>query len=177
MSTNESSPSNTIDLLGMANAIQGKPLLRQAVGKRFIQFELGTDTYAVPITQVIETGPLPDLTLLPAINPSIRGVINFRGEVLPLLDLRLLLAYTDSFAAKGESLLVVRTTNSSGPCGLAVDRVMGLLALAESDIQPPVRNFTTGLSNRQGQLVHLLDLEILFHNLSLTTFQGDNHVR
>lgn len=126
---------------------------------RFIQFALADQTYAIPIVHVIESGPLLPITQLPAVHSSIRGVINFRGDILPLLDLRAMLGSTSTGAH--EKLLVVNSPASQGPCAFAVDQVLGL----QSAPLPITTN--------------LLDLDLLFQRLLTPepALKGDSHVR
>ena len=166
-----------LDLVSMVYSIDKQlaaagqiPLLPQPLRalptQRLIHFAIAGDSYALPIAQVIETGHLPDVTPLPNVNPSLRGVISFRGDVLPLFDLRRLLGHVDSFESPGEKMLIVRSANSHGSCALAVDRVVGLIALWPEEMTPTSNNFTSGFWDRQGSLIRLLNLERLFHHLS-----------
>ena len=140
---------------------------------RYIQFWMAADAFAVPIAQVIESGRLPDVAPLPCVHEAIRGLINLHGEIVPLLDLRSMLGNNYGDGPPDEKMLIVRTGNSEGACGLAVDRVAGMLALEPNDIQNLTPSDTTaeggfvnGLCERQGNRIRLLDLERLFDSLS-----------
>lgn len=140
---------------------------------RYIQFSMAEDSFAIPIGQVIESGRLTDVAPLPCVNEAIRGLINLHGEIVPLLDLRSLLGNIHGDCPPDEKMLIVRTRNSEGVCGLAVDRVAGILALDTHELQnlnPSTTDlagtFVNGFCERQGSLVRLLDLERLFDNLS-----------
>lgn len=126
---------------------------------RFIQFALADQSFAIPITQVLESGSLPPITPLPAVHPAVRGVINYRGDILPLLDLSAMLG-TEA-TGRNEKLLVVQSTASQGPCAFAVDQVLGLRSAPLS------------------QHTNLLDLDLLFQRLltPLPALKGDSHVR
>ncbi len=166
-----------LDLVSMVHAIDEQlaaagqvPLLptasRAAVSARFIHFVLADDSFAVPIGLLVETGHLPDVTPLPNVSPSLRGVINFRGDVLPLFDLRRLMGYDQAFGESGERMIIVKTANSQGACALAVDRIAGLISLVPEDMQPAMNSYTNGFWSRQDSPIRLLDLERLFHHLS-----------
>jgi purine-binding chemotaxis protein CheW len=133
---------------------------------RWILCEIDGDRYAVPIEQVLETGHLPPATPVPGLSPALRGLINHRGEVLPLADFRYLIGGVPKAASSNERMIVVRTQNSHGPCALAVDRVPGLLAISPHDIETQPGQYVTGFCKREGEIVRLLDLERLFNHLA-----------
>ncbi len=133
---------------------------------RWILCEIDGDRYALPIEQVLETGHLPPATPVPGLSPALRGLINHRGEVLPLADFRYLIGGVPKAASSNERMIVVRTQNSHGPCALAVDRVPGLLAISPHDIETQPGQYVTGFCKREGEIVRLLDLERLFNHLA-----------
>ncbi len=168
---------SALDLVSMVHAIDEQlaavgqiPLIpktaRALPSQRFIHFVVAGDSFAVPIALVIETGHLSPVTPLPDVNPALRGVINFRGDVLPLFGLRRLLGYPDAEDSGGERMLIVKTANSQGLCALAVDKISGLLSLAAEDLSPANSGFSSGFWDRLGSRIRLLELERLFHHLS-----------
>lgn len=176
---NDNNDTNTaaLDLVSMVHAIDEQlaaagqvPLLpkasRAVVTRRFVHFVVADDSFVVPIGLLVETGHLPDVTPLPNVNPSLRGVINFRGDVLPLFDLRCLMGHDHAFGESGERMMIVKTANSQGACALAVDRIAGLISLVPEDMQPAMNSYTNGFWDRQDSPIRLLDLERLFHHLS-----------
>ena len=158
------------DLPGMAYTIDK---VDSPTKLRYIHFWMAEKSFAIPINQVIESGRLTDVAPLPCVNQAIRGLINLHGEIVPLLDLRSLLGNIHGNCLTEEKMLIVRTGNSEGACGLAVDRVSGMLALEPNEfrsIAPADTDlagaFINGFCDRQGSLIRLLDLERLFDSLS-----------
>ncbi|MBM3760313.1 MAG: chemotaxis protein CheW [Acidobacteria bacterium] len=143
---------------------------------RFVQFTLAGDCFAVPVTKVLETGYLPEVTPLPAVDTAVRGLINYRGDVLPVLNLLYLLgrggdSSTSQAQARDERVIIVRASQSLGACALPVDGVAGLLSLWPDEIRPAKEEmagerFVKGLGDRQGTPVRLLDLEQIFAALA-----------
>ena len=134
---------------------------------RYITFWMADEAYAVPIAQVIESDKLAEVTPLPRVNEAIRGLIHLRGEILPMLDLRLILGSKSNEVA--ERMLIVRTKNSSGACGLAVDRVSGLIAIRPHEVEQCVgseHKFVSSFCDRHGSRIGLLDLDRIFEGLS-----------
>ncbi len=138
---------------------------------RYIAFWMADEAYAIPVSQVIESDKLAEVTSLPRVNESIRGLIHLRGEILPMLDLRLILGCKST--EEEERMLIVRTKNSSGVCGLAVDQVAGLIAIRPEEVEPyPIEgegkagNFVSSFCDRHGSHIRLLDLDRMFEGLS-----------
>ena len=167
----ESAPGDeSADLASMAYTIDK---VDSATKLRYIHFWMAEKSFAIPINQVVESGRLTEVAPLPCVNEAIRGLINLHGEIVPLLDLRSLLGNIHGNCLTEEKMLIVRTGNSEGACGLAVDRVSGMLALdpnefrsfapADTDLAGA---FINGFCDRQGSLIRLLDLERLFDSLS-----------
>ena len=146
---------------------------KEGAKQRYIQFWMAEESFAIPIGQVLESGRLTDIAPLPCVNDAIRGLINLHGEIVPLLDLRIILGNIHGDCPAEERMLIVRTGNSEGACGLAVDRISGILALEPNElrsISPAEMDlagaFVNGFCARQDSLIRLFDLERLFDNLS-----------
>lgn len=172
-------PAPALDLVSLVHSIDERldrqapfaapPLEPAAAQKpeRWIQFALGAQVFALPISTVLETANLPPITPLPGIPAAIRGVLNFRGDIIPAVDLRPLLVPQQA-GAIGERILVVKTAESGGPCALLTDRVLGLLQVSPSAIRPASGEFLRGQVPRSAGLVSLVDLDSLFRSLSAT---------
>ena len=146
---------------------------KEVAQQRYIQFWMAEESFAIPIGQVLESGRLTDIAPLPCVTDAIRGLINLHGEIVPLLDLRIILGNIHGDSPAEERMLIVRTGNSEGACGLAVDRVSGILALEPNELRsigPAEMDlagaFVNGFCARQDSLIRLFDLERLFDNLS-----------
>ncbi len=133
---------------------------------RYITFWMADQAYALPVAQVMESDKLAAVTPLPRVNEAIRGLIHLRGEILPMLDLRLILGTTSSEV--DERMLIVRTKSSAGACGIAVDRVSGLIAIRPHEIEPCESKYVSSYCERQGSQIGLLDLDRVFESLSNT---------
>lgn len=131
---------------------------------RYISFWMGNEAYALPIAQVIESDKLAEVTPLPRVNEAIRGLIHLRGEILPMVDLRLILGSKRTEVE--ERMLIVRTKNSLGACGLAVDRVSGMIAIRPHELEQCESKYVSSYCERQGSQIGLLDLDRIFEGLS-----------
>jgi purine-binding chemotaxis protein CheW len=102
---------------------------------RFLVFRLSDDEFALPIDAVDEVARVPDqITRLPKTPKFLEGVVNLRGEVLPVIDQRRRFDMPPSAAAAGKRLIVVRTERHRA--GLIVDGVSEVLRCAPDKITP-----------------------------------------
>ena len=105
---------------------QGVRKHRDANEHKFLSFCLGTETYGVEILKVREIIGLLAITPLPQTPPYVRGVMNLRGRIIPVIDLRLRFALPAVEATKETCVIVLESTDSEGEqtvMGAVVDSV------------------------------------------------------
>lgn len=95
---------------------------------RLLTFEIGTSLFALPIEGVHEVAEMTELACIPTLPRDVAGVINYRGDALPVVARERLLQPGEGALAEPEHVLVISDRPSSPPClGLNVDRVLGLV--------------------------------------------------
>jgi len=95
---------------------------------RLLTFEIGSSLFAVPIEGVHEVAEIADLACIPTLSRSVAGVINYRGDALPVVRRERLLEPGAGALESPQHVLVISDRPSSPPClGLEVDRVLGLV--------------------------------------------------
>jgi purine-binding chemotaxis protein CheW len=121
---------------------------------KFLIFRLGDDEFGLPIDTVDEVARVPDqITRLPKTPAFLEGVINLRGEVLPVVDQRRRFDMPKLEDAAGQRLVVVRTERHRA--GLIVDSVSEVLSTDAARIEP-----APDLTGQATRLVHgVLNLE------------------
>lgn len=113
---------------GIAQSIEPKD-----AGERFVSFELAGKPYALPFECVVSTDHIPRSTFVPGMPAHLRGVLNLRGEIIPLVDLRMLMGI--DAAQAGERMVVIRDPAAGKtPLALVVDRLLGLTSISASEI-------------------------------------------
>jgi len=130
-----------------------------------VSFEIGAEEYAVDILEVQEINRMVEITRVPTAPSYVEGVINLRGKVIPIIDLRLRfgLPATDRTT---ESRIVVVDVNRN-VIGLIVDSVSEVLRIPNSLIEPPPNGkgggaeFHKGVGRMDNRLLILLDLKRL----------------
>lgn len=130
---------------------------------QLVTFNLGKEEFAVPILQIQEINRLVEITRVPKSPDFVEGVINLRGKVIPIIDLRKRFSLPQAELGKYSRVVVI---NMDGRMiGLIVDSVSEVLRLSEEAVEPapPIvagidSEYIKGLGKIEGRLLILLDL-------------------
>ena len=129
-------------------------------------FRLGDDHYAVDIMRIKEIIRPQKLTSLPKAPPFVEGVLNLRGTVIPVIDLRKRFDFPASTLDRNTRLLIV--TVGRQLLGLAVDEVTEVLTLTPREIKPPPQmingisaEYLVGVCLAKDSLIMLLNLDTI----------------
>lgn len=136
--------------------------------KQYLTFMLGGEIYAVGILAVKEIIEYAGLTTVPMMPEAIRGVINLRGAVVPVMDLAARLGRKASEITKRTCIIIVEVAQGQADgqhvIGVMVDAVNAVLEIAAADIEPApafgarIRSdFIAGMGKVNGKFVILLD--------------------
>jgi purine-binding chemotaxis protein CheW len=135
---------------------------------QYLSFTIAGTGYGVPILAVKEILQHEEPTRVPGAPPSIRGVINVRGQVVPVVDLALKFGRGDTKATKRTCVLVVevRAGAEQLTLGVLADAVNEVLYLRDEDLEPPPSfganvklDFLTGMGKVGKGFVLLLDVD------------------
>ncbi len=136
---------------------------RSAIPNQLISFAIGDDQYGVDIMAVREIKGWTEITHLPKQPDYVRGVLNLRGVIVPIIDLRCRFGQGLTEATPLHIVIIVQI--ASKPIGLLADRVLDIVSLDESQMQPVPRiahanrvNFLSGLVTIEGAMIALIDL-------------------
>jgi purine-binding chemotaxis protein CheW len=128
-----------------------------------VGFQLGRETYGVPITSLHEIVRVPEITAVPDAPDYIEGVINLRGKIVSVIDLRKRFGQKKVALARQHRILVVE--HKGRLSGLIVDSASEVLKIPEGDVEPAPQvfregrlNCVTGLGKYKGRLIVLLDM-------------------
>lgn len=140
---------------------------------QYLTFVLGGEVFAIGILAVKEIIEYHSLTVVPMMPASVRGVINLRGAVVPVMDLLARFGRPPGEVTKRTCIVIVETEagGERQVIGVVVDAVNEVLDIAPADIEPPpsfgarIRSeFIQGMGKVRGKFVILLDVA---HVLSL----------
>jgi purine-binding chemotaxis protein CheW len=128
-----------------------------------VGFRIGRETFGLPISMVREIVRVPEITSVPNAPDYIEGVINLRGRIIPIVDLRKRFGERTFEPSKKNRIVVVEL--ESRAVGLMVNSASEVLRIPPSDIEQPHNifqegdlNYITGVGKLKGRLVMLLDL-------------------
>jgi purine-binding chemotaxis protein CheW len=137
-----------------------------------VGFRIGNETYGVRIGSVREIVRVPDITAVPSAPDIIEGVINLRGKIIPVMDLRKRFGQVYTVADKKNRILVVEIDNKL--VGLIVNAASEVLKIPPADIEPPgsvfadgESGYVTGVGKLKGRLIVLLDITKLLYRPDL----------
>jgi purine-binding chemotaxis protein CheW len=135
--------------------------------RQFVGFRLANEDYAIAITMIREIILMKPITRLPQVPDSIEGLINLRGTVIPIINLR------KRFGLPGrpfdDETRTMVVTIQDKTVGCTVDEVTQVMRIAADQVQPvPIsiaavaRRYIAGLARLEAKLVIILDIEKLF---------------
>lgn len=102
---------------------------------RYLTFRLGKEDYGIAIRSVVEIVGLQQITLVPDLPPFMKGVVNLRGKIIPVMDGRLRFGLES--ANYDERTCVIVTNVEDRITGLIVDRVNEVLNIPDEQVEPP----------------------------------------
>ena len=135
-----------------------------------LTFSLGAECFGVDVLSVREIRGWTAVTTIPHAPAGVLGVLNLRGAIVPILDLRLRLNLPAAEVTSQTVIVVMSVGEPAGPTifGLVVDAVADVIMLAEADVRPPPAlasagpaNYVTGLGMVAGRMVILLNAAAL----------------
>jgi purine-binding chemotaxis protein CheW len=137
-----------------------------------VGFQVGRETYGVPITSLHEIVRVPEITAVPDAPDYLEGVINLRGKIVSVMDLRKRFGLKHAEIKKINRILVVE--HAGRLAGLIVDSASEVVKIPQEDVEAPPAAFqegglncVTGLGKARGRLIVLLDMNKLLAPASL----------
>ncbi len=158
------------DTTSQASAAHGAALDEVGVrlAGKYMTFKLAAELYGIEILKVRELIRLMEITRVPGTKPFIRGVINLRGKVIPVVDLRMKFGMGELTATEQTVIIVVQYQfkGQELTMGVLVDEVLEVLRLAPDQIEPPPDfgtggidiRYIMGVGNSDKRVVLLMDI-------------------
>lgn len=162
-------------------AMADKSRAGDSADSEFLTFRLGAESYGIEILKVQEIRGYETPTSIANAPPFIKGVINLRGVIVPILDLRIKFQLSE---AKYDEFTVAIILNIAGRVvGVVVDSVSDVLTLSEESIRPTPEfasatfdtKYITGLGTVDEQLIILLDIEKLMTGADMALVDSAVH--
>ncbi len=144
---------------------------------QLVSFTIGDEEYAIDILKVQEINKQLEITQIPNTPFYVKGIINLRGAVLPIVDLRAKLGITPKENDAETRIIVVELNNSQ--VGFIVDKVNEVLRIPASITEPPPKIITgdneaifNAVAKLEDRLIVLIDLEKAFTEKELSELES-----
>jgi purine-binding chemotaxis protein CheW len=154
--------------------------------RQYLTFKLGNEVFATDVAKVREVLDLTNITAIPRTPEFMAGVINLRGSVVPVVDLRLCFEMSKTESTRNTCIVVVEVMleNESTVIGALADSVEEVIDLEPEQIQPAPRigtqirtDFIKGMGKREMQFIMILDIDRVFSAEELTTLSTQESAR
>lgn len=143
-------------------------------GGKFLTFLLGEEIYGLPIKKAREIIGITDITHIPRTQKYIKGVINLRGKIIPIIDLRLKFGLEEKAYNERTCVIIIEvdSQDSKRQVGIIVDAVYEVINIQKNEIDespeydaPLQREFLLGLGKMKDRVIMILNIEeILKHD-------------
>jgi len=136
---------------------------------KYLAFHLGREEFAIQVLKVREIMGIQDITAVPQTPPYVKGVINLRGKVIPVVDLRLKFGLSEIEYTQRTCIIVVQIIspdNSTSLTGIVVDEVSEAVNIAAGEIEETpdfgdgvTTPYILGMAKSKGKVKILLDID------------------
>lgn len=130
-----------------------------------VTFKLGREEYAIDILQVQEIVMMREITRMPKSASFIEGIVNLRGQMIPIIDMRRRFALTEAVHDSDTRIIIVNIGDDREIVGMVVDGVREVIRLPDSAVSPPPpmiqgisAEYLTGIGQIGDRLLIMLDL-------------------
>lgn len=140
---------------------------------KFLAFDLNGENYAIQILKIKEIIEMMDITHVPKLPSHMKGVINLRGKIIPVMDLRLRFGLESMDYNDRTSIIVLELETDTGikTTGIIVDRVQEVLELNEEQIssmeevsENGKKSYLYGMGKLNEKVIMLINVEKLIHS-------------
>jgi purine-binding chemotaxis protein CheW len=158
----------------LANATAQAPQTQNTEQLQLVSFSVANELFAVDILRVQEINRMMALTKVPQSPPSVEGVINLRGRIIPVLDLRVQFGFQKQEATEQTRIIVIEVSGNT--LGFIVDSVREVMRISSSIVDPAPQvgtsidsSYVSGVAKLEDQLLIMLELENLLSPESLNS--------
>jgi len=158
---------------------------RTTLEGKYFTFQLGNEIYGLEILKVREIIGLMHITQVPRTPTYIRGVINLRGKIIPVIDLRAKFGMTPTEDTEHTCIIVVDLVTEEATCqmGVLVDSVSEVLDIKDENIEATPAfggdmdaRFIRGMAKADDKVTILLDVEAVLNAINAQRIQNTQNV-
>ena len=144
-----------------------KLILDDIEQNKYLTFAIGEDSYGIGLEVVDDIIGVQDVTYVPRQPEYLKGVINLRGQIIPVIDIRI--RFNQEARDYDDRTCIVVIKMEDTPVGIVVDRVQEVVTISEvtvpSTFSNNVENFMTGIGKYNDEIILLVDCESLLMDL------------
>lgn len=143
--------------------------MEQTKINKYVIFRIGLEDYGIPIDHVQAIERMKDITSIPKVPDYIKGIVDFHGSVIPVVDLRSYLKKTETHEKNENRILIIQEAELK--VGFVVDRATEVLDISYDLIQPLSHsgleaNSLISIAKLEHQLIILLDIKTLLEEIN-----------
>ncbi len=134
---------------------------------QYIVIKIGDEQYGIDIRYIENIVRMQKITRVPKVQPYFKGVINLRGEVVPVMSLRVKMGLEPDVTSNTTRIIILKIEQNA-PVGVIVDEVKEVVTLEEAntdkvayDAKDDTVNYINGIGKCNGGLISLLDLNVV----------------
>lgn len=142
-------------------------VINEVDSTQYIVIGLGEEQYGVDIKYIDSILRMQRITRVPKVAPYLKGVINLRGEVIPVMSLRLKMNLSEDEITRATRIIILKL-EQYGTIGIIVDEVKEVITLSSEQVQKIAydpkdenTNYINGVGKFDGELVSLLDFNLV----------------
>lgn len=147
---------------------------------QYLTFKLDKEIYALDITQVREVLDFSEITKVPRMSDFMRGVINLRGGVVPVVDLRLKFGMSKTEKTVDTCIIIIDLSieGETTLLGVLADSVQEVMTMEPDQISPPPKigtrldtEFIKGMGEKNDEFIIIIDIDKVFSLEEMSAFQ------
>lgn len=151
-----------------------------AVTTQYLTFKLGEEVFALEISKVREVLDFTTITKVPRTPDFMRGVINLRGNVVPVVDMRMKFGMSETETTVNTCIIIVEIEldDETTVLGALADSVEEVIELGSEQVEPPPKmgtrlktEFIKGMGKRDEHFIIILDIDRVFSSIELSLVQ------
>ena len=142
--------------------------------EQIVSFRLGRETFAIVVSQVREIRKVEDITRVPKLPPHIEGVMNLRGQITTVIDLKKRLNINSDGSPRSAQSRIIVAEVGENQLGIIVDAVEDVVRVPKGSISPPPKTLSgsessaiNGISKLPDKLIMMLDLEKVMNGVQV----------
>lgn len=161
----------------IATAVDIEKSIFNELKNKFFTFFSEKQLFAIPIADVVQIVGMQNITTIPEYPTYAKGIINLRGTIIPVIDMRLRLGKKEKEYDERTCIIVTQIKETN--IGFIVDEVDSVTDISDENISPPPKitdcsnnSYLTGVARHEGKVVLLMDTKLIFKEAELAAFEA-----